>query len=183
MAYTSKVDIEKYRRCFPERIRELTKERGHTQAEIAAAISTSSQAVGAYLRGETMPKLEYAQALADFFNVSLDYLTGRSDVKTRNTTIRGIHENTGLTEAAIQLLCLYEDGSIAQFLSELILDSTECGINTLSEISAAFYAIKKLSKDKEFCSTLQGEIEVNGLFWKCQDNLTSFIKREVNREG
>lgn len=105
MAYTSKVDTEKYTAIFPTRLRELMEQHKEvTVSGIASKLGISAAAVGAYKRGETMPKLEYAQALADCFNVSLDYLTGRSDIPSRNETIQSIGAYTGLWGKAIAIL-------------------------------------------------------------------------------
>ena len=105
MAYTNKVDMKKYTATFPSRLRVLFgKHKEVTVSGIASKLGISTAAVGAYKRGETMPKLEYAQALADCFNVSLDYLTGRSDIPSRNETLQSVGAYTGLWERAIVTL-------------------------------------------------------------------------------
>lgn len=124
MAYTSKVDTEKYTAMFPSRLRELMEQHKEiTVSGIASRLGISAAAVGAYKRGETMPKLEYAQALADCFDVSLDYLTGRSDIPSRNETIQSIGAYTGLWEQAIQILHAEQmlgDCDMQGFISYLI---------------------------------------------------------------
>lgn len=124
MAYTSKVDTEKYTAMFPSRLRELMDQHKEiTVSGIASRLGISAAAVGAYKRGETMPKLEYAQALADCFDVSLDYLTGRSDIPSRNETIQSIGAYTGLWEQAIRVLHveqMIEDRDMQDFISYLI---------------------------------------------------------------
>lgn len=125
MAYTNKVDTEKYAAVFPSRLRELMdKHKEITISGVASKLGISAAAVGAYKRGETMPKLEYAQALADCFNVSLDYLTGRSDISSRNETLQSIGNSTGLREQAISVLLteqLIGEHDIQNFISYLIV--------------------------------------------------------------
>ena len=109
MAYTGKVDMEKYNRTFPQRLRSLIKENPITQSDLAKTIGVTQQAIGAYTRGETMPKLDYAQGLAAHFGVSLEYLTGESDIKSPNQLQQVLHKETGLSEEAIQKVVSLRD--------------------------------------------------------------------------
>lgn len=68
-----------FRDFFKGRLRELRKERGETQAQIAAGVGIGSQHYQKFEYGENLPSLEKAIALADYFDVSLDYLVGRTD--------------------------------------------------------------------------------------------------------
>ena len=52
---------------------------------IALKLSVSQSTISAYEIGERTPDLETLLAIADFFNVSLDYLVGLSEVKQRIT--------------------------------------------------------------------------------------------------
>lgn len=49
-------------------------------------------------------KLENLIKLADFYGVSLDYLAGRTDVKSPSPTVQGVCEYTGLREKSVNLL-------------------------------------------------------------------------------
>lgn len=49
-------------------------------------------------------KLENLIKLADFYGVSLDYLAGRTDVKSPSPTLQGVCEYTGLTEKVVEKL-------------------------------------------------------------------------------
>lgn len=109
MAYKSKVDAKKYKNIFPTRLREIMESHNCTTKELAENIKVTPQAVGAYCRGETMPKLEFAQAIADYFKISLDYLSGSTDVAGREENIHITHQTTGLSELAIQKLQDVED--------------------------------------------------------------------------
>lgn len=62
-----------------ERIKELRLEKKVTQKEIAEGIGVSSVSVQRFEYGSVRPSLDTLIALADFFDVSLDYLVGRSD--------------------------------------------------------------------------------------------------------
>lgn len=64
---------------FPERIIQLKADRDLLQKDIAAAIGLSLRAYQYYEKGQKEPTLSVLVRLADFFEVSLDYLVGRSD--------------------------------------------------------------------------------------------------------
>lgn len=68
-----------FRTFFKGRLRELRKECGETQKEVAAAIGVSPRYYQNLELGENLPGLEHFFSLADHFNVSLDYLAGRTD--------------------------------------------------------------------------------------------------------
>ena len=50
-----------------------------TQAELAEKLNYSDKAVSKWERGEAVPELTVLKQIADFFNVTIDYLVGRSD--------------------------------------------------------------------------------------------------------
>ena len=64
---------------FSERLRELRKERGLKQREMAEICGLKLRGYQQYEYNESYPEVPGLVALADFFGVSLDYLMGRSD--------------------------------------------------------------------------------------------------------
>lgn len=58
------------------RIKELRKKEGITQAELAKQVGISNQIISFYENNKRKPKIQTWQALADFFNVSVPYLQG-----------------------------------------------------------------------------------------------------------
>lgn len=62
-----------------ERLISLQNERHALKKDIAAAVGVSVMGYYRYEKGEREPSLSILIALADFFDVSLDYLAGRSD--------------------------------------------------------------------------------------------------------
>lgn len=68
---------------FSQRLRELRKKAGLSQQEFANQIGTSKSSINMYERGEREPSLEMLEAIADYFNVDMDYLLGKSDIKNR----------------------------------------------------------------------------------------------------
>ena len=66
-----------------ERIKELRTKNGLTQKQLAKESGLSERSVQNYELGERIPTLQAAISLADYFDVSLDYLVGRSDIAER----------------------------------------------------------------------------------------------------
>ena len=65
---------------FPERLRKLREERRpiKSMATVSELCGLERSAVRRYERGERIPSVDALIALADYYEVSLDYLTGRS---------------------------------------------------------------------------------------------------------
>lgn len=68
---------------FNIRLKQIRKEFKVTQKQVAEQIGTTEQNFQRYERGSQQPTLPVLIALADYFDVSLDYLVGRSDDPTR----------------------------------------------------------------------------------------------------
>jgi transcriptional regulator with XRE-family HTH domain len=68
---------------FVERFLLLNGQKQATYTEIARSTNISLRALKYYIAGEREPSMSKLISLADYFNVSLDYLVGRSDVAER----------------------------------------------------------------------------------------------------
>jgi transcriptional regulator with XRE-family HTH domain len=64
---------------FPHRLRELRLEKKRTQKEMAAFLDITRQGYGNYENGVTEPDQKTLNRLADYFEVSVDYLLGRAE--------------------------------------------------------------------------------------------------------
>ena len=65
-----------------ENIRSLRVDAGLTQKQIAAQLGISQNTYSQYEVGVLNYPVEALMKLADFYNVSVDYLLGRTNVKT-----------------------------------------------------------------------------------------------------
>lgn len=63
------------------RLRELRKERGLTLDWVSVETNINSIYLSRYERGKVNPSISTLITLADYYNVSIDYLVGRSDVR------------------------------------------------------------------------------------------------------
>ena len=64
------------------RIRDLREDADLKQHHLADFLHCDQSLYSKYERGERPLPLEHADKLADFYNVSVDYLLGRTDIKT-----------------------------------------------------------------------------------------------------
>ena len=69
---------------FADRIKELRLERGLTQEAVGEIIGVKRYAVYSYEKGRACPEMKGLVALADYFDVSIDYLAGRTDNREVN---------------------------------------------------------------------------------------------------
>ena len=63
---------------YGKRLKELREMRDLTQEELAKLLNTSRSRIGMYEQGKRQPDFEMQEAIADFFNVTIDYLFGRT---------------------------------------------------------------------------------------------------------
>lgn len=69
---------------FPLRLKELRNEKGLKQREMASICGIKIRGYQQYEYGETYPTVSGLVFLAEFFDVSLDYLMGRTDRREIN---------------------------------------------------------------------------------------------------
>lgn len=83
---------------FSERFRSLRNDRGWSQQQLADELGISKSSVNMYERGAREPGFETMEIIADLFNVDMDYLYGRSNIKLAQPVI--IKNNDFLTDPA-----------------------------------------------------------------------------------
>lgn len=62
---------------FKDVLYNLRTQKGISQAKLAKDLHVSPGLIGMYENGSRKPSIEQQEALADYFNVTLDYLMGR----------------------------------------------------------------------------------------------------------
>ena len=61
------------------RLKELRKKKGISQLRLATDLNTTQNTISRYETGEREPGIDELIMLADYFNVSVDYLIGRTE--------------------------------------------------------------------------------------------------------
>lgn len=83
------------------RLKQLREQKRLNQDGLAMKINVSQSTISAYEVGERTPDLETLITIANFFDVSIDYLVGRSDVK-RNI------QKSDLSQEELEHLYIYQ---------------------------------------------------------------------------
>ena len=86
---------------FSERLKDLRKQAGITQVDVAEKLGISQPAYASWERGVKKPTQENLVKIAQILNVSVDYLVGNSEKKTDeldNIELLFRMNSTGLTE-------------------------------------------------------------------------------------
>ena len=61
------------------RLKELRKKKGLSQLRLATELNTTQNTISRYETGEREPGIDELVKIADYFNVSVDYLIGRTE--------------------------------------------------------------------------------------------------------
>lgn len=109
------------------RIRELREARGMQQKELAIDLCVSQPTISDWESGRKVPSARSTQKLADYFNVSIDYLLGRTDEKEKPVPESGDGQSPidekRLDEQLVQRLCSLtpeEQGKVDAFIQGLL---------------------------------------------------------------
>ncbi len=60
-------------------LRKIRKEKGISQLKLALDLNTSQNTISRYETGEREPGINELIKIADYFDISIDYLVGRTD--------------------------------------------------------------------------------------------------------
>ena len=111
-----------------EILKELRNEKNMSQAELAEELSCGLSTVASWETGNRFPRKQYMEQIADIFNVDIDYLYGRTDLR------QSIHfDNDGnmmvhLSEKEYRMIKAYRQAdSIDKEMVLRILKSEEKG--------------------------------------------------------
>jgi transcriptional regulator with XRE-family HTH domain len=77
-------------------ITELRKQKNWSQTDLATKSGLSRVMIGKYERGEASPSIDAAKKMADAFEVSLDYLAGKTSIELSESTLSRLREVTQL---------------------------------------------------------------------------------------
>lgn len=100
---------------FGSRLLEARKKKGISQEEIAKFLNTKGPVIGRYERDEMKPSIEVAAKMADYLDVSLDFLVGASDEQLDKKTLNRILELQKLPEDIQEKIYYFMDMSIRDF--------------------------------------------------------------------
>ena len=80
----------------------LRQEFGVSQQRLAEAIGVSQQSINQYENHNVEPDISVLSKLADYFDTSIDFVVGRTDIRRRIENTEVFHLNKEETEVIIQ---------------------------------------------------------------------------------
>lgn len=72
---------------FKHRVADLRRENNLTLEEFGSIFGKAKQTVSGWENGLSDPHAQTLNRMADYFNVSVDYLLGKTDVRTKNPPV------------------------------------------------------------------------------------------------
>ncbi len=131
--------IDNYNKHFPVTLRKLIERKNTTIKAVADYIGVSRQAVSQYQDGSTQPNAETVVKIAEFFNVTTDYLlTGQN--KEVDESLNITCDFTGLSPKAVEKIVSWKScDDYRRFWTEYIsliieADNSECLLSNISKI-------------------------------------------------
>ena len=137
---------EKYNAPFPTALRTLMEERGETQENIAKAAGKTRQTISQYVNGISEPGYDVLIKIADYFDVSIDYLLGRTGDPSRTPCAA---DDLGLSAAVIEKMKNFRNNT------NIGKDGVD-GLNAL--IDKGFLILAH--RVKAFCDHVSQDIEI-----------------------
>lgn len=122
---------------FPSRLKKIRKDNNMSQKDLANALSYARTTITKYESGKRIPSGKFLAEVSDYFNISLDYLLARSNIKER------VHKYQNKSNTNILLLIDHKTGKILDhspgaidfygYSKRELLSKTIFNINTLPD--------------------------------------------------
>ncbi len=117
-----------------ERLRELRKSKNITQSELAQKMNVAKTTIAAYEQGKNEPSMSMLIKIANYFNVSTDYLLGNSD--GRIISDQELYDRLGLTDEAICSLEHLSNLSKANEHNKKLLENVNALLSDFESLNA-----------------------------------------------
>ena len=103
-------------------LRKLRQERGISQQRLADAIGLSQQSINHYENHKIEPDIMTLTQIADFFETSIDYLVGHTEIRQRIEPTQAYHLNENEASLITQYRALSpkERACVAQVIETLL---------------------------------------------------------------
>lgn len=134
---------------FSDRLKQLRHDRQLSQQGLADRLGFSKSSVNMYERGEREPGIESMEAIADYFNIDLDYLTGRSDIPNRSEWLKSI--DTSGSSANIDNIIPISKKRFP------LLGDIACGTPIFADEEKELYVEAGANIDADFCLRAKGD--------------------------
>ncbi|QGG47408.1 helix-turn-helix domain-containing protein [Heliorestis convoluta] len=179
-----------YENPFAKTMRLIMDEHPHsgektTQKALAKAIGIRPQTVSLYMDGKTQPTADSLYKIAQYFDVSVDYLL--TGVSAEN---KEMHKQLGLSEGAVNLIKRAHKDDKAGSCSKVVpvLDDLLSNVEFYKFLDDLSYKIENLKKLAQLSSDekekLMPGLNVQGYWeWDLNNYVHEFIKKELAKKG
>lgn len=151
---------------FASVMKRLRIERGITQEQLASLLKVSRSTIGMYETGSREPDFETCEAIADTFNVDMDYLMGRSNVERKHPITPPATVPPGFEP-------------LPRMVKKPLIGDIACGEPITAEQNIAEYVDVPESVHCDFCLRCHGNSMVDA---GIQDNDVVYIRAQPEVE-
>ena len=145
----------KLSKVIGERINTLLGVQHKKQKELANYLGVTDNTISYFCSGKRTPNTAQIGRIADFFNVSADYLLGRSEAKTTDKDLKFVCEYTGLSEESIIKFLQSDSALHTRFVDFLnVIAKSKAGslrleslMSNMAEYKLAKMKIKQLNEN------------------------------------
>jgi transcriptional regulator with XRE-family HTH domain len=128
-----------------ERIRKLREEKGMSQAELATGLGCSRMTINNYETEKRIPDIEFAMSLANYFNVTVEYLSGRTEFRNREEVAVSVKKAEQLVRI-LEELPQGESQRMLLYFQEVLEKAidNELETSTIFSLSNCFIQLRKV---------------------------------------
>ncbi len=153
-------------RAFKEVLKGLREEKALSQKELADELGLGYSTIGMYENGGRMPKYEILDQIADYFNVDMNYLLGKTNIRNRYREL-GIEND----EDYLALNNIYP----IEKKKFPLLGTVACGEPIFADEDRESYIMAGTDVDADFCLKCKGDSMINA---RINDGDIVFIKKQ-----
>lgn len=159
---------------------------GQSQAEAAEGLGVSRQTFNNWINGQNQPDYASLVRIADYFRVSTDYLLGRTETVSPDTSIAGCGKLTGLSDKSIEkLIELYRanwENWYTYLLNDIIeADEFQLFLESLMNyVTTSDEEVKSISLDDSITNRDVYELKTNRLFHSIVQHLIAVYKPRLS---
>lgn len=136
---------------YGKRIKKLRLEQGLKQKELAEKLGISTSSIGMYEREARQPDTEILKKIANYFNVSIDYILGNSDKRDHSELTRKDEKDIAKTLTILKDQIEnnqsgelnYNGIEVTKDDADLLLDAMEIALRRIKKKNKEKYTPKK----------------------------------------
>lgn len=158
---------------FNDRLKLLRRESGLSQMDFAKQLGLSKSSVNMYERGEREPSLETLEAIADYFNVDMDFLLGKSEHRSKTAWLEGIDKSIDLDILRSQVK--FENLFPIEKKRYPLLGDIACGKPITANEELELYVESGTAIEADFCLRAKGDSMIGARIY---DGDIVFIRKQ-----